>query len=198
VFTGHSHCYERSDLLGGLYEGSGKADEHTVARPKKVRNNEDGEGGDTEGGNLEEGEQDKVVVEEGRERRGEGRRSAVRSVELGGPLSKSRGSSAESKGRGGGEWAWLGAPLTGWTEHDRVVKTDCGPLGGTMYVVAGSASQSGKGRVNHKAMRYSSKSKGSALLSIMGNSKARIDFVTEDGQVKDVVELHKNGKNCLS
>merc|ERR1711871_1480404 len=67
-----------------------------------------------------------------------------------------------------------------------------------MYVVAGSASQTSKGRVNHKAMRFSSKSKGSALLSIMGNSKARIDFVTEDGQVKDVVELHKSARTvCL-
>ena len=54
VFTGHSHCYERSDLLGGLYEGSSKADEHTVARPEKVRNNENGEGGDAEEANPEE------------------------------------------------------------------------------------------------------------------------------------------------
>mgnify|MGYP002818238584 FL=1 len=89
-------------------------------------------------------------------------------------------------------------PETGWEEHDRLVKTDCGPGGGTLYVVAGSASQTGKGRINHKAMRYSSKSKGTALLSIMGNSKARIDFVNEAGEVEDVVELHKQGKSCLA
>ena len=93
---------------------------------------------------------------------------------------------------------WQAPPETGWEEHDRLVKTDCGPGGGTLYVVAGSASQTGKGRINHKAMRYSSKSKGTALLSIMGNSKARIDFVNEAGEVEDVVELHKQGKSCLA
>jgi len=32
----------------------------------------------------------------------------------------------------------------------------------------------------------------------MGNSKARIDFVNEGGEVEDVVELHKRGKGCLA
>jgi Icc-related predicted phosphoesterase len=156
VFTGHSHAYERSNLLGGLYEGSWKTDEHTKAEPEKA-------------------EPEKAEA-----------RSEARS---------------KDKLRSGGKGAarlWQAPPETGWDEHDRLVKTDCGPLGGTLYVVAGSASQTGKGRINHKAMRYSTKSKGSALLSIMGNSKARIDFVNEGGEVEDVVELHKSGKGCLA
>jgi hypothetical protein len=139
VFTGHSHAYERSNLLGGLYEGSWKTDEHTKAEPEKA-------------------EPEKAEA-----------RSEARS---------------KDKLRSGGKGAarlWQAPPETGWDEHDRLVKTDCGPLGGTLYVVAGSASQTGKGRINHKAMRYSTKSKGSALLSIMGNSKARIDFVNSLG-----------------
>ena len=36
VFTGHSHAYERSNLLGGLYEGSWKTHEHTKAEPEKA------------------------------------------------------------------------------------------------------------------------------------------------------------------
>ena len=117
------------------------------------------------------------------------------------PIAARSEARSKDKLRSGGKGAarlWQAPPETGWDEHDRLVKTDCGPHGGTLYVVAGSASQTGKGRINHKAMRYSTKSKGSALLSIMGNSKARIDFVNEGGEVEDVVELHKSGKGCLA
>ena len=185
VFTGHSHAYERSNLLSGLYEGSWKTDEHTVAKPEKAgqgeAEKEEEEGGRAAGPTIVSKGDGNIVLQ---------------------PSSEAR-SEARSKDwlRSGGKDAGRlrqAPPETGWEEHDRLVKTDCGPGGGTLYVVAGSASQTGKGRINHKAMRYSSKSKGTALLSIMGNSKARIDFVNEAGEVEDVVELHKQGKSCLA
>ena len=65
-----------------------------------------------------------------------------------------------------------------------------GGAGGAVYVVTGSASQTGGGSLNHPAMVKGFNERGSVLLEADPH-QLKVDFVTEGGEVKDSFRLTK-------
>ena len=62
--------------------------------------------------------------------------------------------------------------------------------GGAVYVVTGSASQTGGGSLNHPAMVKGFNERGSVLVEA-DPYQLKVDFVTEGGEVKDSFRLTK-------